>query len=284
MQFLQYFAVFTQIIYGSDNHLNVTGSQIAATSVDSETATILPVDIESKIGVDFDITATTEVPLATNSIIFDNIDKTTDYLKKFTLPSLPYAYNALEPYISKQIMELHHTRHHQAYVDNLNAALQGHATAFQKADVKKQIELQQVIKFNGGGHINHSLFWANLSPAGTPAASPSAAPQLRDAIEERWGSYDTFKEKFSKALLGIQGSGWGWLVKDKNKGILSIETTKDQDPVIGDRIPIIGVDMWEHAYYIQYLNDKASYVEGVWNIINWETAETRFKNLTSLYL
>lgn len=119
-------------------------------------------------------------------------------------------------------------------------------------------------KFNGGGHINHSLFWTNLCPANLPAASPSAAPQLKEAIEKRWGSYDAFKDTFSKTLLGIQGSGWGWLVKDKNEGILSIETTKDQDPVLGDKVPIFGIDMWEHAYYLQV----SSFLQDIQNILN----------------
>lgn len=282
MQLLQYLAVFTQIIPGYNNNLNVTASPtsaLASTNVESETVTILPVDIQSNIVVNSDTSTTPSV--ATNTVTIDDIDNMTDHPRKYALPPLPYAYDALEPYISKQIMELHHTKHHQAYVNNLNAALQDHVAALQKDDVKKQIELQQVIKFNGGGHINHSLFWTNLSPANKPAASPSAAPELKEAIEKRWGSYDAFKETFSKTLLGIQGSGWGWLVKDRNKDILSIETTKDQDPVMGDKIPIFGVDMWEHAYYIQYFNDKASYVKGIWNIINWETAENRFKDAGS---
>ena len=111
--------------------------------------------------------------------------------------------------------------------------------------------IKSTSKFNGGGHINHSLFWANLCPANLPAASPSAAPKLKEVIEKRWGSFDEFKESFNKTLLGIQGSGWGWLVKDRHKGYLSIEITKDQDPIVGDNVPIFGVDMWEHAYYLQ---------------------------------
>lgn len=106
-------------------------------------------------------------------------------------------------------------------------------------------------KFNGGGHINHSLFWKNLCPASEPAASPDAAPRLQEAIVKRWGSYDGFQEAFSKTMLGLQGSGWGWLVKDQSTGALGIETTKDQDPVVGRKVPIFGVDMWEHAYYLQ---------------------------------
>ncbi|EGX93604.1 superoxide dismutase [Cordyceps militaris CM01] len=189
----------------------------------------------------------------------------------YSLPPLPYAYDALEPSISKQIMELHHGKHHQAYVTNLNAALQSYAAA----DVAGQIALQQAIRFNGGGHINHSLFWENLAPAGSPDADlAAAAPQLAAALAKQWASVDAFKKAFAAALLGLQGSGWGWLVKDAHG--LRIITTKDQDPVVGAEIPVFGVDMWEHAYYLQYFNGKAAYIENIWKVINWKTAERRF--------
>lgn len=193
----------------------------------------------------------------------------------YSLPGLPYAYDALEPYISAQIMELHHKKHHQAYINNLNAAKMEHVKALAGNDVKKQLELQQVIKFNGGGHINHSLFWRNLSPANSPDASPAAAPKLIEAIIRTWGSYDKFKDGFSSQLLKLQGSGWGWLSRNC-MGTLVIVVTKDQDPVLGGGTPLIGVDMWEHAYYLQYYNDRAAYVKGIWSIINWKTAEERF--------
>ncbi|RPA95533.1 manganese and iron superoxide dismutase [Choiromyces venosus 120613-1] len=195
---------------------------------------------------------------------------------KFTLPALPYAYDALEPYISGQIMQIHHSKHHQTYVNNLNAATANHVKALQENDVRAQINLQQAIKFNGGGHINHSLFWANLAPANTSQAKPESAPKLMEAITAKYGSYGGFKNEFKGVLLGLQGSGWGWLVKNKKTEQLDIVITKDQDPVVGDLAPIFGVDMWEHAYYLQYFNDKASYVNGIWNIINWDTAEGRF--------
>jgi len=195
---------------------------------------------------------------------------------RFTLPALPYAYDALEPYISSQIMQIHHSKHHQTYVNNLNAATANHVKALQGNDVRAQIYLQQAIKFNGGGHINHSLFWVNLAPANTSQAKPESAAKLTEAISAKYGSYDAFKNEFMGVLLGLQGSGWGWLVKDKKTEQLDIVTTKDQDPVVGDLAPIFGIDMWEHAYYLQYFNDKASYVNGIWNIINWDTAEARF--------
>ncbi|KAK0652800.1 superoxide dismutase [Cercophora newfieldiana] len=181
---------------------------------------------------------------------------------------------ALEPHISTQIMELHHSKHHAAYVANLNNAMQSHVLAVTSSDIATQIALQAAIKFNGGGHINHSLFWQNLTPAGSAEASPDVAPSLSAEVVKTWGSLDDFKKAFSTTLLGIQGSGWGWLVKDG--AVLRIVTTKDQDPVVGSEIPIFGVDMWEHAYYLQYLNGKAAYVENIWNVINWKTAEDRF--------
>ncbi|QLI67404.1 Superoxide dismutase [Metarhizium brunneum] len=192
----------------------------------------------------------------------------------YSLPKLPYAYNALEPSISAQIMELHHSKHHQTYVTNLNNALKTYATATSSNDIAGQIALQNAIKFNGGGHINHSLFWDNLTPASSAEASPQTAATLMAAITKTWSSFDEFKAAFTKALLGLQGSGWGWLVKDG--GSLRIVTTKDQDPVVGGEVPIFGVDMWEHAYYLQYLNGKAAYIENIWKVINWKTAETRF--------
>ena len=148
-------------------------------------------------------------------------------------------------------MEIHHQKHHQTYITNLNAALTAQSAALQTQDVPQLISLQQKIKFNGGGHINHSLFWKNLTPASSPQAQiASAAPGLKAAIERKWGSFESFQKAFSGTLLGIQGSGWGWLVAGKPRGELEIVTTKDQDPVTG-AVPVFGIDMWEHAYYLQ---------------------------------
>ncbi|KAK3984766.1 manganese superoxide dismutase [Cladorrhinum sp. PSN332] len=212
------------------------------------------------------------------SLSGDQLNATTNNMAvtSYTLPQLPYAYDALEPYISAQIMELHHSKHHQAYVTNLNKALESHVAAVAGTDIAGQIALQQVIKFNGGGHINHSLFWQNLAPASSEEANHGVAKELVSAIEKTWGSFEAFQKAFSAALLGIQGSGWGWLVKDGPAGALRIVTTKDQDPVVGGEVPVFGVDMWEHAYYLQYLNGKAAYVDNIWKVINWKTAEERF--------
>lgn len=150
-------------------------------------------------------------------------------------------------------MEIHHTKHHQTYITNLNAALSTQATALQSQDVPALISLQQKIKFNGGGHINHTLFWKNLTPPGSPQArieGDGVAPGLKAAVERKWGSVEGFQKAFAATLLGIQGSGWGWLVAGSPRGELDIVTTKDQDPVTG-AVPVFGVDMWEHAYYLQ---------------------------------
>lgn len=146
-------------------------------------------------------------------------------------------------------MQLHHSKHHQAYVTNLNKALSDLAAATQAHDIDKQIALQPAINFNGGGHINHSLFWQNLSPASSPDSQPAVAKSLMAEIERAWGGLEAFKQAFAARLLAIQGSGWGWLVSTGKQ--LQIVTTKDQDPVPGTSVPIFGVDMWEHAYYLQ---------------------------------
>lgn len=173
-------------------------------------------------------------------------------------------------------MTLHHSKHHQTYITNLNKALALEASLTSATDIPTRIANQAAIKFNGGGHINHSLFWENLTPASSPSANPSSAPKLSVAISSAYGDLEAFKQKFSTALLGIQGSGWGWLVKDAETGKLDIVTTKDQDPVAATTVPIFGVDMWEHAYYLQYLNGKPEYVKNIWNVINWAEAEKRF--------
>lgn len=176
-------------------------------------------------------------------------------------------------------MELHHSKHHQTYITNLNAALTSQVRALQTNDIPSQIANQQAITFNGGGHINHSLFWQNLCPHDSPNnTASSAAPKLSAVIDSQWGSLESFVSAFNKKLLGIQGSGWGWLVKEtENGGRLSIVTTKDQDPVVAaGLVPLLGVDMWEHAYYLQYLNGKAKYVENIWGVMNWKTAEERY--------
>lgn len=156
-------------------------------------------------------------------------------------------------------MQLHHSKHHQTYVTNLNKALKALAVAVKSNDIDTQIALQPSLNFHGGGHINHSLFWQNLTPASSPDARPEVAKQLLAEIEQTWGSLDKFKEVFTTNLLGIQGSGWGWLVRDEGSERLHILTTKDQDPVPSAFVPVFGVDMWEHAYYLQVSHELTIY-------------------------
>ncbi|KAK6585687.1 hypothetical protein PZA11_002414 [Diplocarpon coronariae] len=195
----------------------------------------------------------------------------------FTLPPLPYAYDALEPHISAQIMTLHHTKHHQTYINILNTTLASQASASSSNNIVTQLHLQTNLNFSAGGHINHSLFWENLAPSSSPSARPAAAPKLVAALTARWGGVERFQEKFTGVLLGLKGSGWGWLVQDDETGALEITTSRDQDIVPAGKKPLLGVDMWEHAYYLQYLNDKAGYAKGVWAVINWAKLEQRFE-------
>lgn len=183
---------------------------------------------------------------------------------------------ALEPSISRQIMELHHSKHHQTYITNLNKALAASASALAQGNLVDSAAQLSAIRFNGGGHINHSLFWENLAPASSPDASPDAAPALVAAITATWGGLDQFRAAFGVALLGIQGSGWGWLVREAGTGQLRIVTLANQEAVVVGDTPLLGVDMWEHAYYLQYLNGKAAYVDNIWKVVNWKTAEARY--------
>ncbi|KAM5545366.1 hypothetical protein V8D89_000979 [Ganoderma adspersum] len=197
-----------------------------------------------------------------------------------TLPDLPYAYNALEPFISQQIMELHHKKHHQTYVNSLNAAEQAYAKA---STPKERIALQSALKFNGGGHINHSLFWKNLAPAkseGKGNGGAINAGPLKSAIEQNWGSVDAFIKEFNATTASIQGSGWGWLGLNPATKRLEIATTANQDPLLS-LVPIVGVDVWEHAFYLQYLNVKADYLKAIWNVINFDEAEKRYNEAVS---
>ncbi|KAI3617170.1 hypothetical protein CBS9595_003079 [Malassezia furfur] len=194
-------------------------------------------------------------------------------MTEYTLPPLPYAYDALEPFISKEIMTVHHDKHHQTYVNNLNAAEKAYAEATAANDVLKQIQLQSAIKFNGGGHINHSLFWKNLAPQSEGGGQLNDGP-LKQAIEQEFGDFEKFKTTFNTKAAGIQGSGWLWLGVAPT-GNLDLVVAKDQDPLTTHH-PVIGWDGWEHAWYLQYKNDKASYLKAWWNVVNWAEAEKRF--------
>ncbi|EPQ30853.1 uncharacterized protein PFL1_01750 [Pseudozyma flocculosa PF-1] len=192
---------------------------------------------------------------------------------KHTLPDLPYDYGALEPAISGQIMELHHSKHHQTYVNGLNTAEDQLSEALHKRDVKAAIAVQKAINFNGGGHINHTLFWQNLAPPKQGGGELAAGP-LKDAIDRDFGSLDGLKQKFNGQIAAIQGSGWGWLGYNPTTKKLDIVTTANQDPLLS-HVPLIGVDAWEHAFYLQYQNVKADYFKAIWQVINFKEAEAR---------
>ncbi len=199
---------------------------------------------------------------------------------KYELPQLPYDFSALEPVISGKIMEIHYGKHHQAYVTNLNASLEKYHDAEKQGNLSSMIALQQAIKFNGGGHLNHSIFWTNLAPVSKGGGQPPKGDLLK-AIEAQFGGFDSFKEKMSAMAVGIQGSGWGWLGYDKANKKLVLTTCSNQDPLSSQGstqafIPLLGIDVWEHAYYLQYMNVRGDYVKNIWNVINWENVAERF--------
>jgi superoxide dismutase, Fe-Mn family len=193
----------------------------------------------------------------------------------YSLPELSYDYSALEPHISARIMELHHSKHHQAYVTGANAALDAMAEARETGNFANLPKLQKDLAFNLGGHINHSVFWKNLSPNGGEAAG-----ELLAAITEYFGSFDAFKNHFNAAAIGIQGSGWAYLAWDSVGNRLVIGQLYDQQgnlPIA--TLPLLMLDMWEHAFYLDYQNVKADYVKAFWNIINWEDVAKRFDSV-----
>lgn len=205
------------------------------------------------------------------------MSSTTQQQQQYKLPALPYDFGDLEPVISAEIMTLHYTKHHQTYINNLNKALEQYAEAEQKGNLSAMIALEQAIKFNGGGHINHSIFWTNLAPKNKGGG---IAPQgvLANAIDQQYGSLANFVELFSNKTVAIQGSGWGWLGYDKENKRLTISACANQDPLstIGF-VPLLGIDVWEHAYYLQYKNVRADYVKAIWSIINWKNVADRYQ-------
>ena len=186
------------------------------------------------------------------------------------LPDLDYDFSALEPVICAEIMEIHHQKHHNTYVTNFNVAQEKYAEAEAKGDHATMIAMQPAIKFNGGGHVNHTLFWKCLT-----APKDYALPEgeLLKMIERDFGSLSAMQDKFTAATVAVQGSGWGWLGFDKASGKLAVTTTANQDPCVTTGLtPILGVDVWEHAYYLQYKNLRLDYVKSVWKIINWKVS------------
>jgi len=196
----------------------------------------------------------------------------------FTLPELPYAFNALEPHIDARTMEIHHGKHHQAYVNNLNTAIGKHPELGDKSleDLVKNWnslpeDIRGAVRNNGGGHYNHSLFWVLMSPKG--GGEPGGA--LMDAIKKAFGDFGAFKEKFAAAAMGQFGSGWAWLVKSSD-GVAVVSTPNQDNPVSNGQTAILGVDVWEHAYYLNYQNRRADYVAAWWNVVNWDEVAKRF--------
>ncbi|ASY81592.1 superoxide dismutase [Pectobacterium polaris] len=201
----------------------------------------------------------------------------------YSLPSLPYAYDALEPHFDKETMEIHHSKHHQAYVNNANAALESlpELAALSAEELIAQLdkvpaEKRTALRNNAGGHVNHSLFWKGLKVGTTLAGD------LKAAIERDFGSVDAFKEKFEQAAATRFGSGWAWLVL-KDDGKLAVVSTANQDsPLMGEAVsgasgyPIVGLDVWEHAYYLKYQNLRPAYAKAFWNVLNWDEAAARF--------
>ncbi|MDE3055907.1 MAG: superoxide dismutase [Verrucomicrobiota bacterium] len=194
----------------------------------------------------------------------------------YKLPELPYDFNALEPVISAEIMQLHYEKHHKGYVTNLNVAIEKYHEAESRNDVASMVALQSAIKFNGGGHINHSFFWTLLtSPSKRSAEMPKG--ELATMIDRDFGSFPLLKEKFNAMTVAIQGSGWGWLGYHRGMKRLELASCANQDPLSTQGlIPVFGVDVWEHAYYLQYKNVRADYVQAIWGILNWSNIEERF--------
>ena len=192
----------------------------------------------------------------------------------YTLPDLDYDYGALAPHIAPEIMELHHSKHHAAYVKGANTALEALAEARDKGEHGTIAKLEKDLAFNLGGHINHSVFWKNMSPEG--GGEPTGA--VADALGEFFGSFDAFKKQFTAAANGIQGSGWAMLVWDTLGKRLNLHQLYDQQANVPvGQLPILQLDMWEHAFYLDYVNVKADYVKAFWNITNWADAGERFE-------
>ncbi|MCL7023702.1 hypothetical protein MKW94_000474 [Papaver nudicaule] len=215
----------------------------------------------------------------------------------FSLPDLPYEYSALEPVISGEIMQLHHQKHHQAYVTNYNKSLEQLHKAMEKGDSQTVVKLQSSIKFNGGGHINHSIFWKNLIPVNEGGGEPPTGA-LCEAVDANFGSLEKLVQKMNSEGAALQGSGWVWLGLDKEMKRLVVQTTANQkcihwnhndvsylrhpsqDPLVTKGptlVPLLGVDVWEHAYYLQYKNVKPDYLKNIWKVINWKYASEMYE-------
>jgi len=201
-------------------------------------------------------------------------------MTQYELPKMPYAYDALEPHIDARTMEIHHTKHHQTYTTKLNDALGKCSSDIQNKDILDILsdlsqvpdELKKAINFNGGGYDNHKLFWNNMKPNG--GGEPGGA--VADAINSSFGNFGDFKEKFSSTTAVIQGSGWGWLVYNKSSSKVEYAAMSNQDsPRTKGLVPLLGLDVWEHAYYLNYQNKRPDYIAAWWNVVNWDEVDNR---------
>lgn len=194
----------------------------------------------------------------------------------YSLPQLPYPYDALEPYIDKMTMEIHHTKHHQAYINNLNSALEKYPEFhnLELEEILKNLnqlpeEIRTAVRNNGGGHYNHSLFWEIMKPNG--GGEPKG--KLKEEIEKNFGSFEEFKKLFSETAIKHFGSGWAWLVITSDKKLKVYSLLNQDNPLMNGDVPIMGLDVWEHAYYLKYQNRRAEYVEAWWHVVNWDKIE-----------
>lgn len=200
----------------------------------------------------------------------------------FTLPKLPYAYNALEPYIDAQTMEIHYTKHHQAYVDKLNEAIAKHPELAEKSVEELLMNLDTVpedirgaVRNHGGGHLNHSLFWESM---GAGKGGDPTGP-LSESITAAFGSVSSFKELFTKEALGRFGSGWAWLVIGEDNKLVVYSTANQDNPLLDKKTPLLGLDVWEHAYYLKYQNRRPEYITAWWNVVSWDVVARKFSAL-----
>jgi len=203
-------------------------------------------------------------------------------MSNYQLPKLQYDYDSLEPVITKEMLEIHHDKHHRAYVNNLNEVLKKYHEAEQKQDAEKMIKLQDAIQFNGGGHINHSIFWQILTPIKNKGGQIDQDFEIFKAIEKDFSSFEKFQETLSSESIAIQGSGWGWLGYNKQTKNLVIQTCQNHDLISSQGIfPVFCIDVWEHAYYLKYKNIKVNFVKDIWKILNWQEIEKRYKKIIS---
>ena len=199
----------------------------------------------------------------------------------FELPDLPYAYDALEPHVDSETMKIHHDKHHQAYTNKLNAALEKYPEWFEKSieEVLSDLDAlpedaRNAVRNNGGGYYHHALFWKMMSPDG--GGQPERVLLL--AIESAFGSFDAFKEQFDQAAATVFGSGWAWLVKDESNNLSIVATSNQDSPISNGLKPLLGIDVWEHAYYLKYQNRRPDFVKAWWSVVNWDEVENNFKS------